>query len=150
MYFYKPVKTKTVWKDYKCAQYELIQQLCLLMFLIYLRLVSYLLKVRAWLLSLGFTLSYGSMFSKIWTVHQMTTARRKERNVSKIICIFKYYIFTIILCFVMWSCCFFPRFYLIMNCRKPEVYLTVKELIIKTWYQMWRMFTGILFIPVHI
>ncbi|CAG5115625.1 unnamed protein product, partial [Candidula unifasciata] len=36
-------------------------------------------QIRAWLLSLGFTLSYGSMFSKIWTVHQMTTTRRKER-----------------------------------------------------------------------
>ncbi|KAK3728690.1 hypothetical protein RRG08_041874 [Elysia crispata] len=37
-------------------------------------------QVRAWLLSLGFTLSYGSMFSKIWTVHQMTTSRKKDRT----------------------------------------------------------------------
>ncbi|GFS03758.1 metabotropic gamma-aminobutyric acid receptor [Elysia marginata] len=37
-------------------------------------------QIRAWLLSLGFTLSYGSMFSKIWTVHQMTTSRKKNRT----------------------------------------------------------------------
>lgn len=37
-------------------------------------------QVRAWVLSLGFTLSYGSMFSKIWTVHQLTTARKKDRK----------------------------------------------------------------------
>ncbi|KAH9514527.1 Gamma-aminobutyric acid type B receptor subunit 1 [Bulinus truncatus] len=41
-------------------------------------------QVRAWLLSLGFTLSYGSMFSKIWTVHQLTTSRKKERASVKI------------------------------------------------------------------
>ncbi|KAK7094949.1 hypothetical protein V1264_006423 [Littorina saxatilis] len=37
-------------------------------------------QVRAWVLSVGFTLSYGSMFSKIWTVHQMTTARKKDHK----------------------------------------------------------------------
>lgn len=37
-------------------------------------------QVRAWVLSLGFTLSFGSMFSKIWTVHQLTTARKKDRK----------------------------------------------------------------------
>ncbi|XP_041370051.1 gamma-aminobutyric acid type B receptor subunit 1-like [Gigantopelta aegis] len=37
-------------------------------------------QVRAWLLSIGFTLGYGSMFSKIWTVHQLTTTRKKDRK----------------------------------------------------------------------
>ncbi|XP_025112675.1 gamma-aminobutyric acid type B receptor subunit 1-like [Pomacea canaliculata] len=37
-------------------------------------------QIRAWVLSLGFTLSYGSMFSKIWTVHQLTTSRKKDRK----------------------------------------------------------------------
>ncbi|XP_076455259.1 gamma-aminobutyric acid type B receptor subunit 1-like [Babylonia areolata] len=37
-------------------------------------------QVRAWFLSVGFTLSFGSMFSKIWTVHQLTTARKKDRK----------------------------------------------------------------------
>ncbi|KAK0053837.1 gamma-aminobutyric acid type B receptor subunit 1 [Biomphalaria pfeifferi] len=41
-------------------------------------------QVRAWLLSLGFTLSYGSMFSKIWTVHQLTTTRKKDRAIVQI------------------------------------------------------------------
>ncbi|CAC5406902.1 GABBR [Mytilus coruscus] len=37
-------------------------------------------QIRCWLLSLGFTLGYGGMFSKIWTVHRLTTARKKEKK----------------------------------------------------------------------
>ncbi|XP_046543396.1 gamma-aminobutyric acid type B receptor subunit 1-like [Haliotis rubra] len=40
-------------------------------------------QVEAWLLSVGFTLGYGSMFSKIWTVHQLTTSRKKDRKSVK-------------------------------------------------------------------
>ena len=39
-------------------------------------------QVRAWVLSVGFTLSFGSMFSKIWTVHQLTTTRKKDHKVT--------------------------------------------------------------------
>lgn len=39
-------------------------------------------QVRCWLLSLGFTFGYGGMFSKIWTVHRLTTARKKEKKVK--------------------------------------------------------------------
>ncbi|KAK6195470.1 hypothetical protein SNE40_000895 [Patella caerulea] len=37
-------------------------------------------QVGAWILSIGFTLGYGSMFAKVWMVHQLTTARKKERK----------------------------------------------------------------------
>ncbi|XP_076343552.1 gamma-aminobutyric acid type B receptor subunit 1-like isoform X1 [Tachypleus tridentatus] len=37
-------------------------------------------QARAWLLSVGFTFSYGAMFSKIWRVHRLTT---KSTNESK-------------------------------------------------------------------
>ena len=40
-------------------------------------------QVRAWVLSVGFTLSFGSMFSKIWTVHQLTTTRKKDHKVGQ-------------------------------------------------------------------
>ncbi|KAJ8300573.1 hypothetical protein KUTeg_022092 [Tegillarca granosa] len=38
---------------------------------------------RAWLLSLGFTFGYGGMFSKIWTVHRLTTANKKDKKAVK-------------------------------------------------------------------
>ncbi|XP_022239311.1 gamma-aminobutyric acid type B receptor subunit 1-like isoform X2 [Limulus polyphemus] len=41
---------------------------------------GHLCEARAWLLSIGFTLSYGAMFSKIWRVHRLTT---KSTNDSK-------------------------------------------------------------------
>ncbi|CAI9738858.1 gamma-aminobutyric acid type B receptor subunit 1-like [Octopus vulgaris] len=40
-------------------------------------------QIRAWLLTIGFTLGYGSMFSKIWTVHRLATTRKKERKVVR-------------------------------------------------------------------
>lgn len=40
-----------------------------------------LLQTRAWVLSLGFTLAYGSMFSKVWTIYRLTTRRKKEIKV---------------------------------------------------------------------
>ena len=43
---------------------------------------SYLCTARAWMLSLGFSLAYGSMFSKIWRVHRLTTKAKRESKVS--------------------------------------------------------------------
>ncbi|XP_069119655.1 gamma-aminobutyric acid type B receptor subunit 1-like isoform X3 [Argopecten irradians] len=40
-------------------------------------------QLRAWMLSLGFTFAYGGMFSKIWTVHRLTTANKKDRKVVR-------------------------------------------------------------------
>ncbi|XP_065201019.1 gamma-aminobutyric acid type B receptor subunit 1 isoform X2 [Planococcus citri] len=36
---------------------------------------------RAWLLSIGFTLGYGAMFSKVWRVHRLTT--KTKNNIKK-------------------------------------------------------------------
>ncbi|XP_042204877.1 gamma-aminobutyric acid type B receptor subunit 1-like isoform X2 [Homarus americanus] len=36
--------------------------------------------LRAWCLSLGFTLAYGAMFSKIWRVHRLTTKTKIENK----------------------------------------------------------------------
>ncbi|XP_071549928.1 gamma-aminobutyric acid type B receptor subunit 1 isoform X2 [Panulirus ornatus] len=36
--------------------------------------------LRAWCLSLGFTLAYGAMFSKIWRVHRLTTKTKMENK----------------------------------------------------------------------
>ncbi|GAU88441.1 hypothetical protein RvY_01140-2 [Ramazzottius varieornatus] len=35
-------------------------------------------QARAWVLIVGFTLSYGSMFAKIWNVHSLSTRAKKE------------------------------------------------------------------------
>ncbi|KAK8378896.1 hypothetical protein O3P69_009556 [Scylla paramamosain] len=37
--------------------------------------------LRAWCLSLGFTLAYGAMFSKIWRVHRLTTKTKIDSKV---------------------------------------------------------------------
>ncbi|XP_069131842.1 gamma-aminobutyric acid type B receptor subunit 1-like isoform X3 [Argopecten irradians] len=42
-------------------------------------------QLRAWMLSFGFTFAYGGMFSKIWTVHRLTTANEKDRKVLCVI-----------------------------------------------------------------
>lgn len=42
----------------------------------------YLCQARAWLLTIGFTLSYGAMFSKIWRVHRLTTRSKQESKPS--------------------------------------------------------------------
>ncbi|GFR21059.1 gamma-aminobutyric acid type B receptor subunit 1 [Trichonephila clavata] len=39
---------------------------------------DHLCQVRAWLLTMGFTLSYGAMFSKIWRVHRLTTKAKSD------------------------------------------------------------------------
>ncbi|KAK8736064.1 hypothetical protein OTU49_005215 [Cherax quadricarinatus] len=36
--------------------------------------------LRAWCLTLGFTLAYGAMFSKIWRVHRLTTKTKMENK----------------------------------------------------------------------
>ncbi|CAH1786256.1 unnamed protein product [Owenia fusiformis] len=40
-------------------------------------------QARAWVLSVGFTLAYGAMFSKIWTIYRLTTRRKKEIKYQK-------------------------------------------------------------------
>ncbi|KAL1138797.1 hypothetical protein AAG570_008859, partial [Ranatra chinensis] len=40
-------------------------------------------QARVWLLSIGFTLGYGAMFSKVWRVHRLTT-KAKSDSVKKI------------------------------------------------------------------
>ena len=41
---------------------------------------------RAWMLIVGFTLSYGSMFAKIWNVHRLSTLAKKESKVRNDMC----------------------------------------------------------------
>ena len=41
-------------------------------------------QARVWLLSLGFTLGYGAMFSKVWRVHRLTTKTKSDTTVSTI------------------------------------------------------------------
>ncbi|XP_035222083.1 gamma-aminobutyric acid type B receptor subunit 1-like isoform X2 [Stegodyphus dumicola] len=50
---------------------------------------SNLCQARAWLLTIGFTLSYGAMFSKIWRVHRLTT---KSKSESKKVASWKLYV----------------------------------------------------------
>lgn len=38
----------------------------------------YLCQARAWMLSIGFTLAYGAMFSKVWRVHRLTTKSKAD------------------------------------------------------------------------
>ncbi|RZF43544.1 hypothetical protein LSTR_LSTR012824 [Laodelphax striatellus] len=38
----------------------------------------YICQARVWFLSLGFTLSYGAMFSKVWRVHRLTTKAKSD------------------------------------------------------------------------
>lgn len=38
-------------------------------------------QTRAWLLSTGFTLAYGAMFSKVWRVHRFTTKQKQDPKV---------------------------------------------------------------------
>ncbi|XP_065346154.1 gamma-aminobutyric acid type B receptor subunit 1 isoform X2 [Cloeon dipterum] len=35
-------------------------------------------QARAWILTLGFTLGYGAMFSKVWRVHRLTTKSKQD------------------------------------------------------------------------
>jgi len=38
-------------------------------------------QLRAWMLCVGFTFAYGSMFAKIWTLYRLTTGSRKDIQV---------------------------------------------------------------------
>ncbi|XP_068233244.1 gamma-aminobutyric acid type B receptor subunit 1 isoform X1 [Palaemon carinicauda] len=55
--------------------------------------------LRAWCLSLGFTLAYGAMFSKIWRVHRLTTKTKIENKVRKRVEPWKLYV--MVGCFVV-------------------------------------------------
>lgn len=39
-------------------------------------------QARAWILSTGFTLAFGAMFSKVWRVHRFTTKTKTDPKVS--------------------------------------------------------------------
>lgn len=39
-------------------------------------------QTRVWLLSIGFTLGYGAMFSKVWRVHRFTTKAKTDPKVE--------------------------------------------------------------------
>uniref|UniRef100_A0A061QLL2 Gamma-aminobutyric acid type B receptor subunit 2 n=1 Tax=Cupiennius salei TaxID=6928 RepID=A0A061QLL2_CUPSA len=54
-------------------------------------------QARAWLLTIGFTLSYGAMFSKIWRVHRLTT---KSKSESKKVASWKLYVMVCVLLFI--------------------------------------------------
>lgn len=41
-------------------------------------------QARTWLLTLGFTLSYGAMFSKVWRVHRLTTKAKSDPKVRMV------------------------------------------------------------------
>ncbi|XP_035709332.1 gamma-aminobutyric acid type B receptor subunit 1 [Folsomia candida] len=44
------------------------------------RLFGVMCSIRKWILSIGFTLGYGAMFSKVWRVHRLTT---KNKSATK-------------------------------------------------------------------
>lgn len=39
---------------------------------------------RLWLLGLGFSLAYGSMFTKIWWVHTLFTKKEEKKEKKKV------------------------------------------------------------------
>lgn len=41
-------------------------------------------QTRAWALSMGFTLSFGAMFSKVWRVHRLTTKAKSDPKVRTV------------------------------------------------------------------
>lgn len=47
-------------------------------------------QTRAWMLSTGFTLAYGAMFSKVWRVHRFTTKQKQDPKVCKNECFSMY------------------------------------------------------------
>ena len=51
-------------------------------------------QARAWMLSTGFTLAFGAMFSKVWRVHRLTTKTKADQakvnaGTSHPVCSFK-------------------------------------------------------------
>ena len=49
-----------------------------------LLLLLLLLQFRLWLLGLGFSLAYGSMFTKIWWVHTLFTKKDEKKEKKKV------------------------------------------------------------------
>ena len=45
--------------------------------------LSQICQARAWILSMGFTLAFGAMFSKVWRVHRFTTKAKTDPKVQK-------------------------------------------------------------------
>lgn len=45
---------------------------------------SFLFQFRLWLLGLGFSLAYGSMFTKIWWVHTVFTKKDEKKDKRKV------------------------------------------------------------------
>lgn len=41
-------------------------------------------QTRTWLITFGFTLSYGAMFSKVWRVHRLTTKAKSDPKVKTV------------------------------------------------------------------
>lgn len=35
-------------------------------------------QIKTWVLSIGFTLGYGAMYSKVWRVHRLHTSQKKN------------------------------------------------------------------------
>lgn len=35
-------------------------------------------QIKTWVLSIGFTLGYGAMYSKVWRVHRLHTSQKKS------------------------------------------------------------------------
>lgn len=46
------------------------------------RMFTFMCTLRKWVLSIGFTLGYGAMFSKVWRVHRLTT---KNKSATKVV-----------------------------------------------------------------
>lgn len=41
-----------------------------------------IIKIRVWFLSMGFSLGYGSLFSKVWRVHRMSSRNACDQVIS--------------------------------------------------------------------
>lgn len=54
-------------------------------------------QARAWLLSTGFTLAYGAMFSKVWRVHRFTTKAKTDPKVK----LFKFQIISTLIYYII-------------------------------------------------
>ncbi|XP_009272085.2 PREDICTED: gamma-aminobutyric acid type B receptor subunit 1, partial [Aptenodytes forsteri] len=50
-------------------------------------LFPFVCQARLWLLGLGFSLAYGSMFTKIWWVHTVFTKKEEKKEKRKVLCL---------------------------------------------------------------
>lgn len=41
-------------------------------------MLAFICHLRAWMLTVGFSLSYGAMFAKIWSVHSLATKAKAQ------------------------------------------------------------------------